>query len=85
MAPPKESLKNYSKNPLTENEPSSTHSKNTQKKTVAVASFIKDSPSNSTLNEIAVPISFKRATTATGSVAAIIDPIVRASDQSNSS
>ena len=41
-----------------------------------------DSPSNKTLKLFGVPISFNRATTATGSVAAIIDPIVNASAQS---
>lgn len=82
--PPNDNLKNYSKNPIKEKEPSSTHLKNTQKNTVAVPSLNKDSPSNIILKLTAVPISFNKATTATGSVAATIDPIVNASPQSKS-
>ena len=52
----------------------------TIKKTAAVPSFSKLSPSNSTLNCLLVPISFKSATTATGSVAEIIEEKVNAAD-----
>ena len=47
----------------------------TTKKTVPVPSLSKLSPSRSILNVIEVPNSFKRATTATGSVADKIEPI----------
>ena len=80
--PPKDNLKNFSKKFPTLKDPTSTMLKNTKKNTVAVPSFNKLSPSNKILNLIGVPNSFNRATTATGSVAAKIAPIVRVSPQS---
>jgi hypothetical protein len=54
---------------------------NTIKNTAAVPSFRRLSPSNKTLNYLLVPISFNKATTATGSVAEIIAEKVKAADQ----
>ena len=47
-------------------------------------SFINDSPSNKILNLVGVPSSFKSATTATGSVADIIEENIKTADQQNS-
>jgi len=46
--------------------------------TIAVASFISDSPSTNVVNRVGVPSSLNRETTATGSVAEISAPNSRA-------
>ena len=52
----------------------------TEKITIAVPSFNKDSPSTKVLNLTLAPNSFSKATTATGSVALNIAPNIKASD-----
>lgn len=56
-------------------------SMNKAKKTIAVPSFIRDSPYIKVLNLTLAPNSLRRATTATGSVAESTQPRVKASYQ----
>jgi len=76
--PPKETLTKLATTPNTVESLPLTISIKSMKNTIAVPSLSKDSPSTSVLNLTVAPNYFKRATTATGSVADSTHPNVKA-------
>ena len=77
--PPKATLIKLPKTPTAVDYPPLANCIKSMKNTIAVPSFIKDSPSTRVLNLTLAPNSFNKATTATGSVALKTHPRVKAS------
>ena len=76
--PPNAILTKLVTTPIADDEFPLAKSIKSMKKTIAVPSFINDYPSTSVLNRTLAPKDFRRATTATGSVAERTHPKVNA-------